>query len=360
MTFFDPRTGEFADSVQARVRSKLMVNFGNPYKEKRADSLIPEMYLSQTPSMQKGGFGSVAGSPRTPPGSPPHDSFDSVEEGEAIFVLKSPSRKSPMREDPEEPPPPAKRHRSESEDTIESSVGTMDPDSKPRAPPPPPPTKPPSSASSKAGAPRQPPPPPRPKSSAPPPPKSSVPPPPPPPKKAPPPPPKSAAVRPPSNKEAPPKPPPPAVAPKPPKLARDDSARLLAPTEPKLTVAPLPLSAAPGEHLLNIAMAESEPTAPLIETSEPSVSPTSAASEAQVPTPLPPSKPTNGAETESTAQPIPEAQPEPLPAVLDLETPDVKPAVDLPPGWMCVWSKSQKRWYFFDTKTNKSVWTWPP
>jgi hypothetical protein len=27
---------------------------------------------------------------------------------------------------------------------------------------------------------------------------------------------------------------------------------------------------------------------------------------------------------------------------------------------MCVWSKSQKRWYFFDTKTNKSVWKWPP
>jgi hypothetical protein len=34
--------------------------------------------------------------------------------------------------------------------------------------------------------------------------------------------------------------------------------------------------------------------------------------------------------------------------------------VDLPAGWMCVWSKSQQRWYFFDTKTNKSVWQWPP
>jgi hypothetical protein len=29
ITFFDPRTGEFADSVQARVRSRLLVNFGN-------------------------------------------------------------------------------------------------------------------------------------------------------------------------------------------------------------------------------------------------------------------------------------------------------------------------------------------
>ena len=44
----------------------------------------------------------------------------------------------------------------------------------------------------------------------------------------------------------------------------------------------------------------------------------------------------------------------------DVQSPDSKPKVDLPPGWMCVWSKSQKRWYFFDTKTNKSVWQWPP
>jgi hypothetical protein len=42
------------------------------------------------------------------------------------------------------------------------------------------------------------------------------------------------------------------------------------------------------------------------------------------------------------------------------QSPDKKPAVNLPPGWMSVWSKSQKRWYFFDTKTNKSVWQWPP
>ena len=42
-----------------------------------------------------------------------------------------------------------------------------------------------------------------------------------------------------------------------------------------------------------------------------------------------------------------------------LQSPDNKPTVNLPPGWMCVWSKSQKRWYFFDTKTNKSVWEWP-
>jgi hypothetical protein len=45
---------------------------------------------------------------------------------------------------------------------------------------------------------------------------------------------------------------------------------------------------------------------------------------------------------------------------LELENPDVRPAVELPTGWMSVWSKSKKRWYFFDQKTNKSVWNWPP
>jgi hypothetical protein len=41
---------------------------------------------------------------------------------------------------------------------------------------------------------------------------------------------------------------------------------------------------------------------------------------------------------------------------LDLESPYSRPNVELPSGWMCVWSKSQKRWYFFDTKSNRSVW----
>jgi WW domain len=52
--------------------------------------------------------------------------------------------------------------------------------------------------------------------------------------------------------------------------------------------------------------------------------------------------------------------PPPPPAAEAPQSPDQKPLVDLPLGWMCVWSKSQKRWYFFDTKTNKSVWKWPP
>lgn len=32
--------------------------------------------------------------------------------------------------------------------------------------------------------------------------------------------------------------------------------------------------------------------------------------------------------------------------VIDMQSPNKKPDVKLPSGWMCVWSKSQKRWYF--------------
>jgi hypothetical protein len=48
------------------------------------------------------------------------------------------------------------------------------------------------------------------------------------------------------------------------------------------------------------------------------------------------------------------------PVTLALDVESIKPCVELPSGWMCVWSKSQKRWYFFDMKTIKSVWKWPP
>jgi hypothetical protein len=43
-----------------------------------------------------------------------------------------------------------------------------------------------------------------------------------------------------------------------------------------------------------------------------------------------------------------------------VQSPDNKPDINLPAGWICAWSKSQKRWYFFDQRTNKSVWQWPP
>ena len=70
----------------------------------------------------------------------------------------------------------------------------------------------------------------------------------------------------------------------------------------------------------------------------------------KAPAPPPPIKPVHQIKRPSLVQE----------ASLDLQTPDVKPNVNLPFGWMCVWSKSQKRWYFFNTTNNKSVWQWPP
>ena len=40
----------------------------------------------------------------------------------------------------------------------------------------------------------------------------------------------------------------------------------------------------------------------------------------------------------------------------DLENPEMEPRDKLPEGWACIWSKSQRRWYFFHNRTNKSVW----
>ena len=44
----------------------------------------------------------------------------------------------------------------------------------------------------------------------------------------------------------------------------------------------------------------------------------------------------------------------------DLTNPDLKPCIELDPGWIIVWSRSQKRWYFFNGRANRSVWEWPP
>jgi hypothetical protein len=334
-TFFDPISGEFADSVQARVRSRLMVNFGNPYKEKRADSFLPEKYLSQAPSMQQGGIKFVDGSPRTPTGSPPQDSFDSVEEGEAIFVRKSPSRVSPKREEPDEPVPDtaAKRPRTESMDERESVTGAgrevVSANNKHAAQPPkpnpttiprppiksgsvPPPPKPsaapptstnmPTASSSAPSQARQAPPPPKHLGQLKPTLGASRPPPPPPPVSG-----KDVGtVKPPVG---PPKPPPPRLAEASPLATSPGTARNLK---------ALPMIAAP----------------PLLSTTA---------------EPL-----TSGAKDTS-----PQLQSTPV-TDADLENPNEKPNVDLPLGWICVWSKSQKRWYFFDTKTSKSVWKWPP
>jgi len=355
-TFFHPKTGEFSDSVQARVRSKLMVNFGNPYKEKRADSLVPEKYYSQLPSTHQRGI-SVMGSP--PPGSPPHDSFDSVEEGEAIFVRTSPSRSSPKREEPDEPSisqPPAKRPRSDSREDVSSVSASPEPP-KPPVPadalkPPPP-----RSRSTSIKPPDSKPPPPRTKSSveAPKPPTPRA-------KSVPaPPPPKTDNGVPPPGKAAPtkPGPPPKTKGPPPPRPPKPP---------PKTGSASRPHGAPPPPPK----------TSQKVETAARPPAPESAQKVPPVPAPPVPESgsitPDQEQQQEQQLQQQEQQQQQllqqqkgdaPAPAsapaeTLDLQSPDKKPAVNLPQGWICVWSKSQRRWYFFDTKSNKSVWTWPP
>jgi WW domain len=377
LTFFDPKTGAFADSAQARVRSKLMVNFGNPYKEKRANSLIPEKFLSQAPSTQLGGFGSTASTgPWVSPSSPPHDSFDSVEEGEAIFVLNLPSRKSPKREEVDVPPMPpvisAKRPRSDSDDTADGSLdstsaskrvmshtsGTEIRNNKSLSPviPPPPPPRPPapkqktSFRSSSDVSKVQPLRPPAPPSVGP---KSNAPPPPPPLLPA-----STAGIR-----KGTPIPP---------------ASKVSIPAPPKpLPVSQLHTSETSGSMMgdsihiqhgvtmddntkLNVSTtaivhrtgAEAQPEEVNIEPMDDAtiMKKPSLVSEQIALT-------TTSTFTPNEALEVGPSLP-PVTLVLDVES--IKPCVELPSGWMCVWSKSQKRWYFFDTKTNKSVWKWPP
>jgi hypothetical protein len=311
IAFFDPRTGEFADSVQARVRSRLMVNFGNPYKDKRADSLIPEKYLSQCPSMKQGAGPGDESDPRTPPGSPPHDSFSTMEgEGEAVFAGKPLSRKSPTRKSPsqtdtsdEKTGSEAKRRKLDTEAMIEETPTTDNGESDENSGL----VKPSSSRLGKPACPKGTPPPPPPKV----------------PIKKPPPPPNPNQAR----------PPPPPTQQAPPSTAIAKPPPLQPPTA---KVPPVP----PPRPQQN-------PPAPK-------------------PANLKPPPPQAQAQTQAQVQLQPQQQKRPSvvvpppPPTIDMQSPDKRPKVDLPPGWMCVWSKSQNRWYFFDTKTNKSVWEWPP
>lgn len=340
MSFFDPRTGEFVDSVQARLRSRLMVNFGNPYKDKRADSLIPEKFLSQCPSMKQGLTGRDD-SPRTPPGSPPHESFSATEgEGEAVFSRTSPSRKSPSRHDTSDDsiqPPEPKRQKLDP-DAKQEEIVPLERNKEEKV----------SSGNNKATTPRQP------KAGG------AVPPPPPPPPKGPPkkppPPVPSSTSRPQPPRpvaaaaSAPPPPPPgPASVPPPPPPG---SASLPPPPPPG------PISALPpppsGPQVVPSVPAPKPP---------PSQPPSSVGVPAKPPPPPQPNIPPKAVPKQALAPPQAQkmtaaAPPPPLP--LDMQSPDKKPNVDLPQGWICVWSKSQKRWYFFDTRSNKSVWEWPP
>ncbi len=313
MTFFNPKTGEFADSVQARVRSRLMVNFGNPYRDRRADSLIPEAYLGQSPSSKKGLRNDDDSGPLTPPGSPPHDSYSASEgEGEAVFANPtSRVRKSPSRNESEDKAivPQPKKQKIESkvqEDTtptelniatIESNVDKSQ--SEPSKPPPP---KPLIALSALV------PPPPRP----------------------------------------PPKVPPPSKTPVPPSSMSTKAKPLnttgaIGPPPPKPPPKGVPRKASVGER----------PPAPPIRPNPPPPKPPH----------LQRSTPDSSAIQLTLAAPNQtKKNPPPPPPIVgaEMQSADRRPNVDLPPGWMTVWSKSQNRWYFFCTKTNKSVWQWPP
>ncbi len=66
--FFDPKTGEFNDNMENRIRTKLMINFGNPYKDKRGNPIVPEEFISQRPPLRK----NMSDNAESPQGSPPH------------------------------------------------------------------------------------------------------------------------------------------------------------------------------------------------------------------------------------------------------------------------------------------------
>jgi integrator complex subunit 6 len=66
-SLFDPKTGEFDDSPQARVRARLLVNFGNPFKDKRGNTFIAEEFANQRPPSQRSMSGKSLFSE-----SPPH------------------------------------------------------------------------------------------------------------------------------------------------------------------------------------------------------------------------------------------------------------------------------------------------
>ena len=285
-TFFDPKTGEFVDSVQTRVKTRLMINFGNPYKDRRGDSLIPENFSSQRPPLHH------ETPDVSPPGSPPHDGgYSSPVEGEGEAAFAGISRKSPHHADDRKHKlgglpkltPRSKRVKRASSTEILAGDGDLEGAVAFKTPSP--------SPSAQENSPSSP------------------------------------AAPPPS--EAKKRPPPPSSSgekkkPAPPSMADNQQEKRAPPPHPSL-------QKRPSDGKINAA--QGAPLAP-----RPGLE-----------------KRLSDSEMAATA-----TLSTPEPAAVDLQNPSAKPAINLPQGWMCVWSKSQKRWYFFDTKTNKSVWEWPP
>jgi len=274
-TFFDPKTGDFVDSVQARVKTRLMINFGNPYKDRRGDSLIPEKYSDQRPPLHH------EEPDVPPPGSPPHDGgYSSPVEGEGEAAFAGISRNSPTHAEDRKHKlgglptlsPRAKRQKKAPADVAVADAAMEDIAAfRPTTP----------------QAPLEQ---------------------------------ENATAAPPSVGKKKPPPPPPPPQKKPPPPSGQQQRR---PPHPRSGIEQRSSDA-------KMAGTGNPPQRPGTE-----------------------NPPADGIKAKEDG-PTPEAP------TVDLQNPSVKPAINLPQGWMCVWSKSQKRWYFFDTKTNKSVWEWPP
>mmetsp|Transcript_54534 Transcript_54534/g.115848 ORF Transcript_54534/g.115848 Transcript_54534/m.115848 type:complete len:656 (-) Transcript_54534:26-1993(-) len=304
--FFDAATGEFVDSASSRTRSRLLINFGNPFCDKRGGAVVPEKFASQRPPLHVGDNG-----PTTPPGSPPHDAYDShshIEgEGEADFIGKRPPSPSPPRgprklldskllslKQKRVMGLPLGTGEEKRRKTLPSDVAAKHADAKAKPHPPAPPSSP-----------------------HPPPPRSRPPPPPPKPLQA-----RSSSV--------------PLPPPKPIQSQRHMSQKpaVSKPAPPKgnkSNEAMPHLSAHPHQAQMHTP---------------------------QKPGPTKPAPPKRHGEDTSTpaTSAHSNSQQQQQDLATQLQIPGVKPKINLPEGWICVWSKSQKRWYFFDTKTNKSVW----
>jgi len=368
--FFDPKTGQFVDSLQTRVKARLMINFGNPFKDKRGDAIVPELFQHQRPPLHREALDQLIA---TPPGSPPHDDDLLREgEGEAVFAERIPS--------------PPRSGNSSDQITLKRRVLTLSDIGRDRvakkqaqhvldhAKPPKPlsdidkdrtakkqtqhvlnqakhsveeKTKPPRPHANKEHA------------------KQSV------EKPKPPFPPKVSQLV--DEKPRPPRSFAPKVKqsiekPKPPRPHVSTLNMNLSKPKP-----PLPKK----ENVSQLPQEKPKPPRPQVnnfppkakKSSEEKPRPPQAHKEhvkqsiEEKPRPPVPSKNNQSIDDKLTPPPptsqVSLSHPKAKQSVDEKLRPP-KPQVNLPPSWMCVWSKSQKRWYFFDTMTNKSVWEWPP
>jgi hypothetical protein len=279
ISFFDPKTGEFTDSVQTRIRARLMINFGNPYKDKRGDSLVPQNFINQRPPLQNEWSEQSKSGQMTPPGSPPHGESLSDGEDEANFAGRRPPSPSRRRDrDGDHIPKSNKKVKS----NPQTREGQSDLSKQKR--------------SNSSTVPMKPQPPP-------------------------------------SNM----KPPPPSSKPVP--------SSHFKPPSPAVKIKPPPPPSNLGANMNT--MDQSNKTA-LQQTRHRPPPPPSKPQGVKKPPPPPPKQKSVVDVKQNTTSPE------------DLQSPNKKPKVNLPPGWISVWSKSQKRWYYFDQTTNKSVWVWPP